>query len=233
MPHPPRNSPAPHESWRARYSSMSRGVILLDVLGGDAEELGPPTVPVDAVLAGKRRDAAVQDLHGLEGLAVVLDAGIDEVRARPVAPRHLEVVQSLGVNGLQNVELPRHHDEAVAQGSGRFGVEHASLGDGHLYDVRVAVVKEDGRVEGHDQENPGEHLEHPLVQEEVHRPRDLAVGPRPVEVQGVALAPHRQLQLYRAVPQAVVVGVVLELEPLALGDVIADQLDHAPARPVQ
>src|SRR5215207_157543 len=60
------------------------GVVSLHVLGGDGEELGPPGVSVEAVLAGDSRDPAVQDLHGLERFAVLLDARVDEVGARPV-----------------------------------------------------------------------------------------------------------------------------------------------------
>ena len=49
-------------------------------------------------------------------------------------------------------------------------------------------------------------------------------------MQLVALAPHRQLELYGSVAESVVVGVVLELETLAFWDELADQVD-ARARP--
>src|SRR5829696_1289874 len=42
-------------------------------------------------------------------------AGVDEVRARPVAPRHLEGGEGFGVDGLKHIELPGHHDQAVAK----------------------------------------------------------------------------------------------------------------------
>src|SRR5215208_5024105 len=42
-------------------------------------------------------------------------AGVDEVRARPVAPRHLEGGEGFGVDGLKHIELPGHHDQAVTK----------------------------------------------------------------------------------------------------------------------
>src|SRR5918993_2094651 len=66
------------------------GVVSLHVLGGDGEELGPPGVSVEAVLAWDGRNPAVKDLHGLERLAGLFDAGVDEVGARPVGARDIE-----------------------------------------------------------------------------------------------------------------------------------------------
>jgi hypothetical protein len=44
-------------------------------------------------------------------------------------------------------------------------------------------------------------------------------------VQGIALvAPYRQLEFYGSVAETVIVGVVLELEPLALRDVLPNEL---------
>src|SRR5215207_6777385 len=90
------------------------GVVRLHVLRGHRQKLGPPGVPVQAVLAGDGRYAPVKDLHGLERLAGLFHSGIDEVRARPVGARDVEA-DGLGVDGAQHVELPRHHDQAVAQ----------------------------------------------------------------------------------------------------------------------
>src|SRR5919107_980710 len=91
------------------------GVVRLHVLGGNGEELGPPGVPVQAVFARDRRNPAVKDLHGLERFAVLLDARVDEVRARPVGAGDVEA-DSLGVDGTEDVELPCHDDQAVAEG---------------------------------------------------------------------------------------------------------------------
>src|SRR5829696_172808 len=60
------------------------GVVRLHVFGGDGQELGPPGVPVGAILAGDCRDPAVQALHGLERFARFFHARVDEVGARPV-----------------------------------------------------------------------------------------------------------------------------------------------------
>src|SRR5829696_1315636 len=60
------------------------GVVRLHVLGGDGEELGPPGVSVEAVFAWDRRNPAVKDLHGLERLAGLFNARVDEVGTRPV-----------------------------------------------------------------------------------------------------------------------------------------------------
>src|SRR5687767_4045062 len=66
------------------------GVVRLHVLGGDGEELGPPGVSVEAVLARDGRDPTVKDLHGLERFAGLLDTGVDEVGAGPVGARDVE-----------------------------------------------------------------------------------------------------------------------------------------------
>src|SRR5215212_3628079 len=42
-------------------------------------------------------------------------AGVDAERARPVAPRHLEGGEGFDVDGLKHIELPGHHDQAVAK----------------------------------------------------------------------------------------------------------------------
>ena len=88
-------------------------------------------------------------------------------------------------------------------------------------------------IDGGDQEHPGEHLEHLFVEEEVDGARHLVVGARPVEVQRVALAPHREPEFYGAVAETVVVGVVLELEALAFRDELPDQVDDARPGPRQ
>src|ERR671916_878747 len=68
------------------------------------------------------------------------------------------------------------------------------------------------------------------VEEEVDRAWDLGIRSCPIQVQRVALAPHRELELYRAVAESVVVGVILELETLAFRDELADQANDAGAR---
>src|SRR5215217_3539204 len=57
-----------------RVLLYDHGVVRLHVFGGNGKELGPPGVSVEAVLAGNSRYPTVKDLHGLERLAVLLDA---------------------------------------------------------------------------------------------------------------------------------------------------------------
>src|SRR5215212_4925745 len=208
------------------------GVVRLHVLGGAGEELGPPGVSVQAVLAGDSRDPPVQDLHGLERFAIILDARVDEVGTRPVRARDVEAY-GLGVDGAEYVELPRHDDQAVAQGRWLLRAQDRAVGDNYLDDVRIAIVEEDGGIYGGDQEHPSEHLEHLFVEEEVDGTWDLGVGASPVQVQSVALAPHGELELDGAVAEPVVVGVVLELETLAFWYELADQVYDARACPVE
>src|SRR5215210_264899 len=59
-------------------------VVRLHVLRRDREELRPPGVSIQAVLARDGGYPAVEYLHGLETLATVLDARVDEVGARAV-----------------------------------------------------------------------------------------------------------------------------------------------------
>src|SRR5918998_2808792 len=208
------------------------GVVRLHVLCRHREELGPPRVAVEAVFTRYGGDATVQDLHGLERLSVLLDAGVHEVGAGAVGARDVKP-DGLRVDRAEHVEEPRHDDEAVAQRSRGLRAQHRAVGDVDLNDVGVAVVEEDGRVNGGDQEHPSEHLEHLLVEEEVHGAWDLLVRAGPVEVQSVALAPHGELELYGTVAETVVVCVVLQLESLVLGDELAYEPDDAVARPVQ
>src|ERR687898_299136 len=204
-----------------RVLLYDHGVVRLHVLGGDGEELGPPGVSVEAVLAGDGRYTTVEDLHGLKRFAGLLYARVDEVGARSVRARDVEA-DGLGVDCAEDVELAGHDDQAVAKGRRLSWPQYCSVGDVDLDDVGVAVVEEDRRVYGGDQEHPSEHLEHLFVEEEVDRSWDLRIRARPVEVQLVAFAPHRELELYGTVAESVVVGVVLELETLAFWDELAD-----------
>src|SRR5215211_544401 len=81
-----------------RVLLYDHGVVRLHVFGGYGEELGPPGVSVEAVLAGDGRDPTVKDLHGLERLAGLFYPGVDEVGARPVGARDVEA-DSLRVDG--------------------------------------------------------------------------------------------------------------------------------------
>src|SRR5215210_3423939 len=208
------------------------GVVRLHVLGGNGEELGPPGVSVEAVLAGDGRDPAVQDLHGLERLSVLLDARVDEVGARSVGAGDVKAY-GLGVHSAEDVELPCHDDQAVAQGGRLLRAQDRAVRDVYFDDVRVAVVEEDGGIYGGDKEYPREHLEHLFVEEEVDGAWHLRVGAAPVEVQSVALAPHGEPELYGAVAEPIVVSVVLELETLVLRYELADQVYDARTCPVQ
>ncbi len=136
------------------------------------------------------------------------------------------MLQGLGEHGVDDVELAGHQAEAVAERGGELRPQRATVGDRHVDHVVVAVVEDQIRREGHDQEDPGEHLEHLDVEQEVDRALDLRIGARPVEVQAIALAPHRQLELDRTMAEPVVIGEVLELEPLTVGQMRADQLDQ-------
>jgi hypothetical protein len=115
-------------------------VILLHVLHRHGEKLRPPGMAVEAVLAGNSGDAAVQDLHRLERLAVRLDTGVDEVRARAVGAGDIEA-DGLGVDRPEHVEQPRHDHQSVAQGRGILRAQDRAFGDVHLDDVFVAVVE--------------------------------------------------------------------------------------------
>src|SRR5215212_7913118 len=208
------------------------GIVRLHVLRWHGQKLGPPGVPVQPILAGDCWYAAVEDLHGLERLSVLLDPGVDEVGTRPVGTRNVEA-DGLRVDGAEHVELPRHHDQAVAQGRRLPRAQDRAVGDIDLDDVGVAIVEQDRGGHRGDQEHPGEHLEHLLVEEEIDGARHLGVGAGPVEVQRVCLAPHRELQLYGAVAQPVVVGVVLELEALPFGYELPYKVDDARPGPRQ
>jgi hypothetical protein len=86
----------------------SQRVILLEVLGRDRLEQRPPRVPVEPISDRARRDAAVEDLEDLVGLALRVDSGIDEVRTGAVAARHRELRQRLGEHRADHVEVARH-----------------------------------------------------------------------------------------------------------------------------
>ena len=99
-------------------------------------------------------------------------------------------------------------------------------------DVVEPVVEQDLGVEHHDHVDPDEHLEHPLVEIEVHRAGRLRRGPRPVEEGVLALAPDGELELERPVAAPVVVDEVLEGLGL-LGEVLDDELAHRPLGPLE
>ncbi len=105
------------------------------------------------------------------------------------------------------------------------GVEQRAVGDDDVEQRVEAVVEEDLGVEDHDQVDPDEHLEHLFVEIEVHRTHGLVIGPAPVEVGVLALAPDGELHFERTVTEPVVVDPILEGLRF-LGDVLDDELRH-------
>src|ERR671910_937681 len=67
-----------------RVLLYDHGVVRLHVLGGGGEELWPRGVSAEAFLPGVGGNPAVKDLHGLERLAGLINAGVDEVGAPPL-----------------------------------------------------------------------------------------------------------------------------------------------------
>ena len=111
-------------------------------------------------------------------------------------------------------------------------MQERPLRKGHVDDVVEAVVEEDLGVEHHDHVDPDEHLEHPLVEVEVHRAGGLGRRAGPVEEGVLALPPHGQLEPERPVAAAVVVDEVVEGLRL-LGEVLDDELSHRPLGPLE
>jgi len=225
----------------ARTAGVYAGTVLLDrervvgllVLGGNSPEEGPPGVAVESVAARPGRNAPIEDLEGLEPVAIGVDAGVDEVGRGAVATGDREALDKFREGRLQHVELTCHQRQAIAKRGRELRLDDGSLREIDLEEVVVAVVEGQQRVEGHNEKDPGKHLEHLLVQQEVDRARDLVVGSRPIEIDGIALAVDLEVECNRAVAHPVVVDVVLERVALALGDELTDQVDHPLASAIE
>ena len=95
-------------------------------------------------------------------------------------------------------------------------------GEADLEKVVVAGVEQDVGIQRHDQDDPGDHLEHVLAHEQVDRALRLSRRSREVEDHLAVLLPERELDRERPVTASVVVDAILEDEGL-LGD---ERVDH-------
>ena len=208
------------------------GVVALGVLRRGRPEQGPPRVPVEPVGRVPGRKPSEEKLDELEVLAGAVVTREDEERARSVPGRHRQVGRVLAEGAAHAVEEARVDVQPVRQGSWEPRVQQRPLGQRHLEDVVDPVVEQDLRVERHDHVDPEEELAEALVDMEVDRAGGLVVGPGPVGVTDVALAPDRQHHLERPVAEAVVVDPVGEGDGF-LRDVPADDVRHRRAGPVE
>src|SRR4029078_10932113 len=90
-----------------RVAVDAERVVRLEVLGRDVLEERPPRVAVHAVADRTAGNTAVEDLHRVENLALSVPAGIEHVRARPVALGGVHPVRLLHEFALELVELTR------------------------------------------------------------------------------------------------------------------------------
>ena len=181
---------------------------------------------------GRPGDAAVEDLHRVEELAVLVPARVEHVRRGAVAGGRVQLRGLLAERAAEHVEQPGERVRAAAERRREARLQQAALRHHDVQQRVEAVVEEDLGIVDHDQVDPDEHLEHALGEVEVDRPERLRVGARPVEEGVVALAPDRQLHLERAVAEPVVVDVVLEALRL-LRDRQLDQRAHRLVRAVE
>ena len=128
--------------------------------------------------------------------------------------------------------MPGQRDVQQPERGGELGADQRTGLEDHLQQVVEALVERDLRVEGHDEVDPDEHLEEPVVGGKVDRAGRLRVGARPVEERRLALPPHGQLHLERAVALPVVVHHVDEAHRLG-GDVAHDDGGHGVAGALQ
>ena len=165
---------------------------------------------------------AVADLHDEEEFSVRVVAAVQQVGARAIAGRGGQFRALLAEAAAHHVEQARQRVGAAAERRGELRMQQRAVRDARVDQIVEPVVEQNLRIIDHDEIDTDEHLEHAGVEVEVDRSERLRVGAGPVEHGPVALAPDGQLHLVRAVPQPVVVDVVLER--LRLGrDVPPDQ----------
>ena len=121
---------------------------------------------------------------------------------------------------------------AVAERGRELGLKQAPARDAHVEQLRVAVVVEDLGIVRDDQVNPRAHLEDACAEEVVGRSLALWIGPGPVDHAAALFSPDRAAELVRAVPEPVVVDVVLEAARL-FADRRADEFGCRATRPIE
>jgi hypothetical protein len=104
-------------------------------------------------------------------------------------------------------------------------LQQCALGNTHVHQVVKTVIEGDVRVHHVDREGAEEHLEHILIEEEVHGALRLRVGAIEIENRLATLAPQRALDAIRPHAHAVIAEIVLKL-PRLLGDDHLDDVLH-------
>ena len=103
-------------------------------------------------------------------------------------------------------------------------LQQRAFRDAHVDEVVKTVVEDDLRVDHVDREGAEEHLEHVLVEEEVHRALCLGVGALEIEDGHVPFSPQFAGDLVGPHAHAVVAQVVLELPRLLRNEHLDDVL---------
>ena len=155
-------------------------------------------------------DAAEADLEQLEPVAVLIIAGVKQVRAVGKAGRIQRLRRALAQKAAHHVENPPQGMGTAGQGRGVVRFQQRTPGDAHVDQVVEAVVEEDLRVEQVDGERAEKHPEHIFAQEEINRAFRLRVGAGKIEYGPGTLPPETALYLVRPAAHAIVTHVVLE-----------------------
>ena len=182
-------------------------------------------MPVRTIAKRLSGNTAEANLEQLEPFPVAVVTGKHEMGAVGKPGRAEEVRIALAQQAAEDVENPAQCMRAAGQRCRFSGLQQRPFGDVYFHQVVESVVEQDLWVENHDHVNPGEHLEHLLVEEEVYGAHRLRICALEIEINRFAFAPHRAGDLVRAHSHAVVADVILEVLFL-FGYGIHDQLAH-------
>ena len=206
--------------------------ITFEVLVRHVGKVRPQGVGIRPVTERTSRYATKTNLEQLIPLAIPVMARIHQMRAVREARGVQEVRITLPEQRTENVENPPQRMRTTRQRCREYGLQQRTFGDMDVDQIIEPVVKHDLRIEDHNHVDAAEHLEHFLVQQEVHRSYRLRVGAGKVKDRLIALTPQRTLDLVWPHAHAVVADIIFEVL-LGRRHRVFYQLGHGPLIAIQ